>query len=126
MQAAQRILDQGGWCLYECCIDVPRQLWEARLVIFDLSAEAVANAIEAEIELEPEHDARLTGCDRRTLCPDPGMGAYLCYVTDERAGSPRNGSSGALRSTLGPRSPMLVRDGANPTEASKLRGSADG
>jgi hypothetical protein len=101
MQAAQRILDQGGWCLYECCIDVPRQLWEARVVIFDLSAEAVANAIEAEIELEPEHDARLTGCDRRTLCLDPGMGAYLCYVTDKPAQSAEHGSSGAFESTPG-------------------------
>jgi hypothetical protein len=50
--------------------------------MFDLVADAVGDALEAEIELEPEHDARLTGCDRRTLWPDPAMGAHLCYLAD--------------------------------------------
>lgn len=83
--AAQSILDRDGWCVYEACVDVPAQRWEARVVIFDRVAEAVADAVLTEIELEPEHDARLTGCDRRTLCPDVAMGAHLCYLADTTA-----------------------------------------
>ncbi len=79
--AARRILERHGWCLYEACVDVPHQVWEPRLLIFDLSAEAVADTLEAEIALEPEHDGRLTGCDRRTLCPEPALGAYLVYLS---------------------------------------------
>jgi hypothetical protein len=80
LEAAQQILDQRGWCLYETCVDVPRQVWEPRVVIFGVTAEAVAEAVEDEIELDPEHDARLSGLDRRTLSPAPEMGTYLCYL----------------------------------------------
>ena len=82
LQAAQRILEQGGWCLYEACVDIPAQHWEARALLFDLTAEAVADAVRAEIEAEPQCDGRLTGCNRRTLCPDPRMGEHLCFVSD--------------------------------------------
>jgi hypothetical protein len=82
VEAAQVILDHGGWCVYEACLDVPEQRWEPRVVIFKRSADAVANAIELEVESEPFYDARLTGCDRLTLAPAPGMGAYLCYLAD--------------------------------------------
>ena len=51
--AAQAILDQGGWCVFEVCLDVPGQHWEARDLIFDLLAEAVADTVEEEIEHEP-------------------------------------------------------------------------
>jgi hypothetical protein len=80
--AAQTIVDQGGWCVFEVCLDVPGQRSEARALIFDLLAEAVADTVEEEIEHEPEYDARLTGCDRRTLAPDVAFGAYLCYLTE--------------------------------------------
>jgi hypothetical protein len=84
MDAAQRILDQGGWCIYEACVDIAEQHWEPRALIFDLVAGAVADAVEAEIEAEPEHDARITGCDRHTLQPSETMGTYLCYLADSR------------------------------------------
>jgi hypothetical protein len=83
VEAAQRILDQRGWCLYEVCVDIPRQRWEPRVLMFDVSAEAVADALDAEIKLEPELDARLTGVDRCTLEPIAKSEAYLCYVVDE-------------------------------------------
>jgi hypothetical protein len=82
VRAAQSILEQGGWCVLEACVDIPSQEWETRVLIFDLVPEAVADAVIAELVDEPEHDARLTGCDRRTLCPDPSMGAHLCYLAD--------------------------------------------
>jgi hypothetical protein len=83
--AVRSILDQGGWCVLEVCVDVPRQRWEARAVIFDLAAEAAADAAEQEIACDPELDARLTGYDRRMLQPDPGMGAHLVYLADAPA-----------------------------------------
>ena len=82
VEAAQRILDQRGWCVYEACVERSRQLWETRVLLFDLNAEAVADALEEEIELEPEHDGRLVGCDRHTLCPEPGIGAHLVYLAE--------------------------------------------
>jgi hypothetical protein len=91
IEAAEAILRQGGWCVFEVCVDVPLQCWEARVLIFDVTAEAVADAIEEEIQVEPTLDARLTGCDRRRLRPEPTMGAYLCYL----AATPST-SSGSL------------------------------
>jgi CBS domain-containing protein len=138
VQAAQAILDHGGWCVYEVCLDVPGQRWEARALIFDLLADAVADAVEAEIMLEPDRDARLTGCDRSTLVPVAGLGSYLCYVSDARAPTPgprstatpgpRSTATPSPRSTATPgprptatfgtrpdrRPTMLVRDGMNP------------
>ncbi len=112
--AADRILDQGGWCVFEVCVDVPEQRWESRALIFDLSPVAVAEAVEHEIAYEPELDARLSGCDRRTLAPDPSMGAFLCYVADTQplttAATPAvDDQAEATR-----RPPMLVSDGMNP------------
>ena len=85
--AAEAILDLGGWCVLEACVDIPGQRWEARLLMFDLDPEAVADAVAGDIEVEPEHDVRLTGCDRRTLMPAPAMGAYLCYLAHATAGT---------------------------------------
>jgi hypothetical protein len=81
-EAARRILERRGWCLYEVCVDVTAQRWEARALLLDLTAEGVAEACEAEIELEPEHDARLTGVDRGTFAPLPGIGPHLVYLSD--------------------------------------------
>jgi hypothetical protein len=85
--AARRILDQGGWCVLEACVDVPAQRWEVAELIFDLTAEAVAEAVAEAIEEAPELDLRLSGLDQRLLEPNPAMGAYLCYVaaSPERA-----------------------------------------
>ena len=110
VEAAQRILAQRGWCVYEACVDIPGQRWEPRVLMFDLGPEAVADALKAEIELEPEHDARLTGVDRRSLQSLPGIGAYLCYVADDPAPPP----AGTTQPTTGGKSGMLVRDGMNP------------
>ena len=127
-QAAQAILDHGAWCVYEVCLDVPGQRWEARALIFDLLATAVADAVEAEIMLEPDRDARLTGCDRSILMPVAGLGSYLCYLgahdgtTDGSAPpqAPTPAAAPVPRSTATPgrrpdrRPTMLVRDGMNP------------
>jgi CBS domain-containing protein len=112
--AAQSILDQGGWCVFEVCTDVPGQRWEARLLIFELLADAVADAVADEIDYEPFYDARLTGCDRRMLRPDAGLGAHLCYLAEQpvratTATKPALGGRTARR-----RFTMLVRDGMNP------------
>jgi CBS domain-containing protein len=109
---AQSILDQGGWCVLEVCVDVPAQRWEARVVIFGLTAEAVADNVATEIACESERDARLTGCDRRTLRPIPAMGAHLCYLADAQAAPARPDGAGHRTATW--RQPMLVRDGMNP------------
>jgi hypothetical protein len=85
IEAAQTILGLGGWCVLEACVDVPAQRWEARVLIFGVVADAVADAVEEELGLEPERDARLTGCDRRTLHPVPEMGEYLCYLAENPA-----------------------------------------
>jgi hypothetical protein len=81
-EAARRILERRGWCLYEVCVDARAQEWETRALFLDLTAEAVAEACAAEIEVEPEYDARITGIDRRTFLPLPGIGPHLVYVSD--------------------------------------------
>src|ERR1700751_3073454 len=80
--AARSIISRGGWCVLEVCVDVPSQQWEVCALLFDLVAESVADVVEEEIAFEPDLDARLTGCDRCTLAPDPGLGARLCYIAD--------------------------------------------
>ena len=80
ISAAQAILDERGWCVLEACTDVPRQVWEARLLMFDHVADVIAETVEGEVREEPWLDLRLTGCDRVTLRPDPALGTYLCYV----------------------------------------------
>jgi hypothetical protein len=112
--AAQSILDQGGWCVLKACVDVPRQRWEPRILVFDPVAEAVADAVEEEIAREPQLDARLIGCDRRTLQRDPSMGAYLCYMTDAPAPSTAAAPAQPRPRTATRRTTMQVRDGMNP------------
>ena len=83
--AAKSILAQGGWCVLEFSTDVARQRWEARMLMFDLTPEAVADTVAEEFGDEPECDARLTGCNRGTLQPDPRMGAYPVLLGEESA-----------------------------------------
>jgi CBS domain-containing protein len=111
--AAEAVLACGDWCVFEACVDVPAQRWEARVLIFDLDPDAVADAVRDEILLEPEHDARLTGCDRRTLSPDPAAGAHLCHLAAMPA-VPLAARPPATRVTPRRRRLMLVRDGMNP------------
>ena len=84
--AARSILDQGGWCVLEVCVDVPHQLWESRVLIFDLVPNAVADVVDEEVGHEPQLDARLTGCNRCTLQPDEGLGAFPCYLAEHPRG----------------------------------------
>lgn len=98
--------------MLEECVDVPAQRWEARVVIFGLVAEEVADKVAVEIACESERDARLSGCDRRTLRPVPEMGAHLCYLADTPAAVAEPEVSGHRIPTG--RQPMLVRDGMNP------------
>jgi CBS domain-containing protein len=86
--AAQSILDRGGWCVCEVCVDVPAQLWEPRALICHRDSEAIADAIETEIAEEPGLDARITGCDRTTLRVEPALGAHLCYLADIESAAP--------------------------------------
>jgi CBS domain-containing protein len=109
VHAAQSILARGGWCVVERCVDVPHQRWEARILIFHSVAEAVAEAVEEEIAYEPEHDARLIGCDRGTLRPNSVMGAHLIYLSAVPAVCAR-----PSRQSFGGRNIMNVRDGMNP------------
>ncbi len=112
--AAQTILDQGGWCVVELCVDIPRQRWEAQLLIFDLLPDAAADSIEQEIADDPFRDLRLTGCDRRTLKPAPEMGAHLCYVAASSAPATNPAGPRPRPRSMRRRSNMLVRDGMNP------------
>ncbi len=121
--AAQVILDQGGWCLLEACVDVPGQCWEARILIFNLAAEAVADAVFEEIEYAPELDYRLTGCDRSALRPNPAMGAHLCYLADVPAasGAPVGGLGGDERDEGVDRRPARPDIGAEHEPGSRGR-----
>lgn len=100
--------------MLELCVDVPTQQWEPRLLVFDEQADAVADAVEVELELEPHRDARLSGCNRRTLVRDPSMGAHLCQVTELPSAPPGRATSRHHRPTAPRRPSVLVRDGMNP------------
>lgn len=113
LRAAQAILDRGEGCRFEICLDVPTQHWEARSLILSRSAEQIADAVEHEIDLEPERDARLRGCDRRTLLPSAGAEAELVYVSDAGARGP-DPPAPAAGANPNRRSPMLVSDAMNP------------
>ena len=78
--AARTILDQHGWCVVEACLDVPTQVWDAKLLVFGENIATVVDAVAEEIEYDPQLDLRLTGCCRRTLTPKAEMGAHLCYI----------------------------------------------
>jgi hypothetical protein len=100
--AARFVLEQGGWCVLEACVDVPRQQWDPRLLICERDPEAVADACLVEIERDPQRDARLAGRHRRTLRSEPDMGAELLHVADLPRRNRRK------------RTVMQVRDGMNP------------
>jgi hypothetical protein len=85
--AAARILGQGGWCVLEVCVDVGAQRWETRELILATTADAVVDVVADEVGYEPQHDARLTGFDRRLLRESPEMGTHLCYLAEDGAGA---------------------------------------
>ncbi len=100
--------------MFEVCTDVPRQRWEAHVVILNPLADAVADAVVEEITREPLRDARLTGCDRRTLRPADEMGAHLCYVAEQPAPATTATRASSRSRIARGRSIMLVQDGMNP------------
>jgi CBS domain-containing protein len=119
--AAQAILEQGAACVFEVCLDVPAQRWEARSLLLSRSAEAVADAVHGEIAIEPHRDARLAGCDRRTLAPAADVEPRLAYVTDTLGGVTDPSAAGTSRPVPKPaaapptrRPPMLVGDRMSP------------
>ncbi|HVW47652.1 MAG TPA: hypothetical protein VHA76_11400 [Solirubrobacterales bacterium] len=79
---AREILDARLWCVVEVCLDVPRQKWERRLVIFRRDPDAVADAVAEWVESMPHADARLSGCTRTSLRTVAGAPTCLCYVAD--------------------------------------------
>lgn len=91
-----------------------RQRWETRILIFALAPRGVVDAIEEELEYEPERDARLAGFNRRTLQQDPAMGTFLCYLTANPETPSKPPAAPARPSPNKRRQRMLVRDGMNP------------
>jgi CBS domain-containing protein len=113
LQAAQAILDRGEGCMFEVCVNVPAQRWEGRSLILNWSAEEVAAAVQGEIAIEPDLDARLSGCDRRTLARSDGGEPDLVYVADVAA-CVTELPAPTVVAKPNRRFPMLVRDGMNP------------
>jgi hypothetical protein len=83
--AAVRILERGGWCVLEVCVDAEAQRWETRELILELTADAVVDVVEFAVSDEPWLNARLTGFDRQQLCESPEMGAHVCYLAPDHA-----------------------------------------
>ncbi|MEA2250584.1 MAG: hypothetical protein QOG70_826 [Solirubrobacteraceae bacterium] len=113
--AASPILEEGLWCVLEVCLDVPAQRWEPRLIVFRRDGREVAAAVGAWIAQEPDRDVRLSGCDRSSLRPEPGVPPRLCYVAATPASAaappppPRRTGRAPQR-----RIPVQVLDGMNP------------
>jgi hypothetical protein len=80
VEAAELIIGAGGWFVLEVCLDIPKKGWEPRIVICRADASAVADAVRAELELEPALDARLTWSDRATWLPVRSRGAHLVHL----------------------------------------------
>jgi CBS domain-containing protein len=112
--AARRLLDEGAWCMYEVCVDVPGQRWEPQALILKPGPAEVADAVEREIAYEPYRDARLRGCDRGTLAALPELGECLCYLAEMPPPSAAEAPAADHTAVVRGRPPMLVRDGMNP------------
>ena len=80
IEAAERILSRGLWCVVEVCVDVPRQDWERRLIIFRSQGAGVADAIAEWVRLAPGQDVRLNGCNRSDLRLAADLPTHLCYL----------------------------------------------
>jgi hypothetical protein len=78
--AAEKILARRLWCVVEVCLDVPRQHWEPRLVIFHRDGADVAAAVAEWTRSEPGRDVRLTGCRRTDLRLEPDAPTHLCHL----------------------------------------------
>lgn len=83
--AAEEILDAGFWCVLEACVDVPRQVWERRLVIFRDEGAAVADVVTEWVDSMPHRDARLSGCTRESLRTVLNAPTHLCYLAEQFA-----------------------------------------
>lgn len=114
VSAAQAVIDAGGWCVLELCIDVPTQRWEPRLLVCNERADDVAEAVGIELVLDPACDARISGYNRCTLLREPAMGAHLCRVTELPSVPPGRPTPRDHRTTATRRTSVLVRDGMNP------------
>jgi hypothetical protein len=88
LAAAQAVRDHGGWAVLEACVDVPRQVWEPRLLILGDAVQTIIDAVAEEAACEPGLDLRLTGFSRVTLAPDPAIGSFLCYLAPTLADRP--------------------------------------
>ena len=113
-RAAEAILDRGGWCVVEVCLDVAGQRWDPRVLVCSTEAEVVVDAVFAEVWSDPTVDVRLAGCDRRTLAPDPDLGTYLCHLAAMPVAAGAAEPLGRLRPTSDGRNTMLVKDAMNP------------
>lgn len=80
--AAEEILEAGFWCVLEACIDIPRQVWERRLVIFRDDGDAVADVVAEWVDSMPHRDARLSGCARDSLRSVFTAPTHLCYLAE--------------------------------------------
>ena len=80
IDAAERIIASGLWCVVEVCTDIPAQAWERRLAILRADGAAVADAVAEWVEGFPERDVRLSGCRRSDLRLEPGAPTHLCHL----------------------------------------------
>lgn len=78
--AAEEIVARRLWCVVEACVDVPRQRWEPRLIVFRREGAAVAEAVADWTRAAPHQDVRLSGCRRTDLRPAPEAPTYLCHL----------------------------------------------
>jgi hypothetical protein len=58
-RAAEAILDRGGRCVVEACLDVAGQRWDPRVLVCSTEAEVVVDAVFDEVWSDPTLDVRL-------------------------------------------------------------------
>jgi len=85
VEAAERIIDRGLWCVVEICVDVPRQDWERRLTILRRDGRSAAEVVADWIRTVPCYDVRLSGCRRTDLRLVADAPSHLCYLARAEA-----------------------------------------
>jgi len=113
-RAAEAILDRGGWCVVEACLDVAGQRWDPQVLVCSTEAEVVVDAVFDEVWSDPTLDVRLAGCDRGTLAPDPDLGTHLCHLAAMPVAAGGAVPLSRLPPTSDGRNAMLVKDAMNP------------
>jgi len=78
-------------------------------------AESVADAIAEEVSREPDRDARLVACDRRSLQHDPSIEPRLCHLAPTPLTPAPLGSVERRRPARAGNAAMVVRDWMNPS-----------